>query len=130
MTLEVCGKNTLGNGPFSSSTFTVVSPPAPPAPTPLIHPTIAVVYKNGQFVVTGSKFSPNKNVTIRVVEGDSSTAYTDFIHSSDGSGDLNAPLTISCTSGLNLHFSATDLRPDPSDLTGDLWSNTVTLGCP
>ena len=131
VTLTVSGKNTTGTGPFSSSTFTVVGPPPTPKPTPAPAPSIAVVFKNGQFVVTGSKFLPKKGVTIRVVEGDSSTAYTDFSTTSDGSGNINAPLTISCVSGLNLHFSATDFRPPTTpDLTGDLWSNTVTIGCP
>lgn len=129
VTLTVFGKNNNGNGKPSSSTFTVISPPSPTPPKPLVHPTISVVYKNGQYIVTGSKFLPNKNVTIRVVEGDSTTAYTDFSQNSDGSGNLNAPLTISCVSGLHLHFSATDFRPDTSDFTGDLMSNTVTIGC-
>jgi hypothetical protein len=131
VTLMVRGENTHGNGPFSSSTFTVVGPPPTPKPTPPPAPSITVVFKNGQFIVTGSKFLPKKSVTIRVVEGDSSTAYTDFGETSDGSGNINASLTISCVSGLNLHFSATDFRPPTTpDFTGDLWSNTVTLKCP
>ena len=128
VTLTVFGKNNAGNGPSSSSTFTVISPPTTP-PTPVVKPSITVNYKSG-FVVTGSHFSPNKRVTIRVVDDGDPAHYLDYYQTSDSKGDFTTTLSITCNAGYNLHFSATDLRPDSTDLTGDLWSNTVTIACP
>jgi hypothetical protein len=128
VTLTVFGKNNAGNGPSSSSTFTVISPPTTP-PTPVVKPSITVDYKSG-FVVTGSHFSPNKRVTIRVVDDGDPAHYLDYYQTSDSKGDFTTTLSITCNAGYNLHFSATDLRPDSTDLTGDLWSNTVTIACP
>jgi hypothetical protein len=129
VTLTVWGQNKAGTGPASTSTFTVSLPPPPP---PQVRPSIAVTSSgSGQgsvFVVTGSGFSPNKDVRIRVV--DDVLNERDFHQSADGFGKLNARLGIPCNSGLGLHFSATDGRPDPSDLTGVLWSNTFTMPCP
>jgi hypothetical protein len=67
-------------------------------------------------------------VRIRVV--DDALNERDTHQSADGSGHLNARLPIPCNSGLGLHFSATDGRPDSSDLTGFLWSNTFNIPCP
>jgi hypothetical protein len=124
--------------------FTVTSaapqpPPRPPPrlPPPPVKPTISVSSSgSGQgsvFVVSGSGFSgvspnkPNKDVRIRVVDADFHEM--DFHQSADGSGNLNAKLGIPCSPG-GLHFSATDGRPDFSDLTGFLWSNTFNIPCP
>jgi hypothetical protein len=50
--------------------------------------------------------------------------------SSDENGRINLPWSPPCIPGSILHFSATDGRPNPGDLTGFLWSNTVTATCP
>jgi hypothetical protein len=128
---KVIPANEFGLGPFSSS-FTFHTEQATPPPPPPVKPTISVT-KSGSgegsvFVVAGSGFSPNADVRIRVV--DDTLAERDFHQSVDGSGKLNSTLGIPCVSGLGLHFSATDGRPDPSDLTGVLFSNTVTTSCP
>jgi hypothetical protein len=80
------------------------------------------------FVIEGSGFLPNKTVTVRVV--DDALATVTFPHSADESGKIAIRQSISCVSGLALHFSATDSRPNPSDLTGVLWSSTFTTICP
>lgn len=129
VTLTVWGQNRAGTGPASTSIFTVVSlPPAPPQVKPSIAVSSSGSGQESDFVVTGSGFSPNKDVRIRVVDDVGNEL--DFHQSADGSGNLNARLGIACNSGLELHFSATDGRPDPSDLTGFLWSNTFTVLCP
>ena len=128
--------NEFGQGP-SSPAFTFVTeaepaPPPPPPPPPPQHPVISVASSGtGQqsvFTVTGSGFSPNKDVRIRVV--DDALNERDFHQSADGSGKLNARLGMGCNSGGTLHFSATDGRADHSDLTGVLWSNTFNIPCP
>lgn len=130
VTFQVWGRNKAGDGPVSTSTFTVISPPPPPPPPP--PPVISVSSEgSGQgsiFVVTGSGFSPNKDVRIRVI--DDALNEEDFHQSADNLGHLNARLAIPCNAGAGLHFSATDGTPDPSDLTGLLWSNTFTTSCP
>jgi hypothetical protein len=107
-------------------------PHPPPVPLPVQKPSISVSSSgSGQgsvFVVSGHGFSPNTNVRIRVV--DNALSELDFYRSSDGQGNLSATLGIPCISGLGLHFSATDGRPDQTDLTGFLWSNTVNTSCP
>jgi hypothetical protein len=129
VSLRVRGRNRAGNGPFSTSTFTVSSHPPPPPPA---KPTISVTSSgSGQssvFVVSGSGFTPNHDVKIRVV--DDALYENDFHQSADVSGHLNARLGVPCNSGLGLHFSATDGRPDPRDLTGVLFSNTFNIPCP
>lgn len=107
-------------------------PGLPPRPELPVRPSIGVSSSgSGQgsvFVIAGSGFSPNHDVRIRVV--DDALNERDFHQSTDGLGRLNARLGIPCNSGLGLHFSATDGRPDPSDLTGFLWSNTFNIPCP
>lgn len=80
------------------------------------------------FVVTGSGFLPNHVVHVRVVDDALNTLF--FQQSSDGSGQFKLRQGIRCNTGGALHFSANDGRPDPHDLTGTLWSNTVTTSCP
>jgi hypothetical protein len=130
---SVIPANEFGQGP-SSTTFTFhtesSTPPQPPVPP--AKPTISVT-KSGSgggsvFVVDGFGFTPNADVRIRAV--DDTLAERDFHQSTDGAGRLDARLAIPCISGLPLHFSATDGRPDPSDVTGVLFSNTVTTSCP
>jgi hypothetical protein len=101
-------------------------------PPPSTKPSISVSSRGSgsgaQFTVTGSGFLANKIVTIRVV--DDALNMTSFQQSSDASCRISANLSYSCSSGHSLAFSANDGRPDPNDLTGILWSNTVTTPCP
>ncbi len=101
-----------------------VIPPTPP--TISVSSTGAGTGSN--FAVTGSGFLPNVNVRIRVV--DDAFHEHDFNQSTDAQGKLNARFSLPCNSGLTLHFSATDGRANPSDLTGVLFSNTFNLPCP
>jgi len=102
-------------------------PPPPPIP-----PTISVASSGSDqssvFMVSGSGFTPNHDVRIRVV--DDGFNELDFHQSTDSSGKLNARLGIPCNAGGTLHFSATDGRSDPSNDTGFLWSNTFNIPCP
>lgn len=80
------------------------------------------------FIIEGSGFLASKTVNIRVVD-DTLQSLT-FPHTADANGKINVRQSISCTSGLALHFSATDSRPNPGDMTGVLFSNTFTTTCP
>jgi hypothetical protein len=112
------------------------TPPQPtPTPTPLPQkPSISVSANqsggvaNGAFTVTGSGFLPNTTVNIRVVDDALTTLF--FNQSSSASGGLNFVTGKLCQLPGRLHFSANDGRTDHNDLTGTLWSNTVTMMCP
>lgn len=80
------------------------------------------------FIVTGTGFLPNRTVTVRVV--DDQLATLNFQQSADAGGKLVMRQSIPCLSGRRLHFSATDSRRDPDDLTGVKWSDTVHMSCP
>jgi hypothetical protein len=123
-------------------TASVPAPPPPPHP-PVVHPTINVVFSgsitNAQFHVTGKDFLPNRpdnsqGVQIRFVDANSLvTTRRDFTGSkADGTiddtikGDLSG-LTVNALGVATAAISATDGRPDPGDVTGFLWSNTVRI---
>jgi hypothetical protein len=103
----------------------------PAVPPPVTRPSIAVQGKgDGSFVVTGSGFLPNATLHIRVVDGPfgNSVFFTD---TSDPAGRLRGFMTGKiCQRPGQLFFSANDGRADATDLTGTLWSNTVTTSCP
>lgn len=103
---------------------------APPPPHPVVRPSIAVQGKgDGSFVVTGSGFLPNATVHIRIVDGPFGNSIL-FNDTSNLSGKLQGFMTGKiCQRPGQLFFSANDGRPDPADLTGTLWSNTVTTSC-
>jgi hypothetical protein len=125
--LTVAGVNKAGVGPSSESTFTVSGPPPPPPPTP---PTISVSSSGkgagSEFTVKGSGFQHNAVVTIRVV--DDQFNEKDFTQSATATGELNARFSLSCTSGLSLHFSATDNRLNQQGQP--IFSNIFTIPCP
>jgi hypothetical protein len=105
--------------------------PPPPPPPPPARPSIAVQGKgDGSFVVTGLGFSPNATIHIRIVDG----PFGDELFlsaTSDPAGKLQSFMTGKiCQRPGQLFFSANDGRADPTDLTGTLWSNTVTMSCP
>jgi hypothetical protein len=130
-TVKAWGQNEVGPGPAATSTFTVLADSAPtPTPPPATKPVITVTSSNsgGAFVVSGEGFSVVRDITIRVVDDQLVTAY--FHHNSDAAGKLNANIPLACRSGFALHFSATDGRSDPADVTGSLWSNTFSTNCP
>lgn len=107
------------------------NPPDHPIPVPLA-PEITVRTEgsgdSAVFIIDGVRFSSNTTVTVRVV--DDALAQRNFQKTSDSGGELHMRQGFTCISGLALHISATDGRPDRNDLTGVLWSNTVTLSCP
>lgn len=101
--------------------------PTKPPPTPT-KPNISVSNKgDGSFVVNGSGFLPNTTVHIRVV--DDALANIILDQSSTSQGTLNYTSGKLCQRPGRLYFSANDGRSNPSDLTGTLWSNTVTTTC-
>lgn len=126
VTLSVTGINKAGKGPASTSTFTVSSPPPPPRPQ--ISVSSSGSGQSSVFVVTGSRFLPSHVVNIRVVDDALNTL--NLQQSADGQGNLNARFGIPCTSRLGLHFSATDGRPDPTNVLNQLESNTFDIPCP
>lgn len=134
-TLKAWLQNKVGLGPVASSTFTVLSDSTGGGngggggvTKPVISVTSSNSGANSAFVVSGQGFSAGKDVTIRVVDDQLNTVY--FHQSSDAAGKLSASIPLACRSGFALHFSATDGRSDPSDLTGSLWSNTFSTTCP
>ncbi|TQF68289.1 hypothetical protein FK531_14370 [Rhodococcus spelaei] len=88
------------------------------------HPTIAADRTPPQLRVTGHGFLPRHGVTIRVLDPEDTTSYFQYV--ADGDGDLDARLPTTLPHG-TLQISATDDRPDPTDDTGRLWTNTDTL---
>ncbi len=104
------------------------SQPTPPPPPP-VKPSIAVQSNgDGSFVVRGSNFLPNTTVHIRVVDAALTTVW--FNQTSTPQGTIEYPTGKICQLPGQLSFSANDGRNDPQDLTGTLWSNTVTTTCP
>jgi hypothetical protein len=94
-------------------------------PGAFIAPVIAAA---GDTVITGTRFLPDRDVTVRVVYSvDGVTDYLAF--TTDVHGDLVAALPISPQSRV-LAVSASDHRPDPDGECGLLWSNTETIGGP
>lgn len=95
---------------------------------PLPPPTISVTSpKSRTFIVEGSKFLPGSQVAIRVAD-DKLNPNLYYNTTATASGSISATLPIPCDPG-KLLFSANDGRRDPKDLTGTLWSNTVSIYC-
>ena len=110
-------------------------PPPPPPPPVATRPSITVstegAGESAVFVVRGSAFVANAAVAIRAARiGDGQVFNVFFSTTATPSGQVEMRISIPCVSGLPLSFSANDARPDSSDLTGTLWSNTVTVPCP
>lgn len=147
-TWQVRAKNTSGVSGFASSSFTVK--PEPPPPPPVIDS-----YDRNTFTLKGKKFLPSHTVYVRLtVTGSITNSYGYTINdlrstfpllqfTSDSSGNLTAvidpknvlpPLYIDDILGYltggapgeKFSFSAHDERPNSSDITGILWSNTFT----
>jgi hypothetical protein len=129
VTLTVSGKNKAGRGPTSTSTFTVGPPPVqgPKLKKPHITVTYTPPPASAKFTIKGSDFTPNHVVHIRGVNSSDlqHPAFADT--TSDSSGAINFQAAIPCNQGTQLSFSANDERPDSSDLTGTLFSNTVAV---
>lgn len=126
------GVGSHGNAEASRSTTITAKPvpPQPQVPRPATKPTISVVddgpATSASFAVTGSNFVGNRSVHIRVVNN--FTLQNGFVTTtSDSSGRINHEINVPCESGVQLSFSANDGRDNPNDLTGTLWSNTVTV---
>lgn len=107
-----------------------VIPPPPPTP-PHISVSSSGSGASAVFTVTGSGFLAQSNVRIHIVRvADGQILQSDVNQSSDAQGKLNARIPLPCQTGLLFHFSATDGRANPSDLTGVLFSNTFDITCP
>jgi hypothetical protein len=106
------------------------APPPPPVP-PRIGVTTEGSGDSAVFVVAGSHFLPNRTVTVRFARiGDGQVHQVNVQNTSDGGGNFTLRQSIPCIRGLQISVSATDSRPSNEDLTGVLWSNTVTSACP
>jgi hypothetical protein len=94
----------------------------------LTKPTISVRFDRvgPTFTVSGTGFLPNHVVHIRVVNN-ASLVTVFFDAASDSSGRINHPITFEVAFPQRYSFSANDERRDSGDLTGTLWSNTVTI---
>jgi hypothetical protein len=108
-----------------------ISTPHPPlAGRPQIGVTQEGAGQNSIFVVSGSGFLPNKNVTIHataVTVGGIQQITNN--QSSTATGQIAVRWGLAVVHGTVASFSANDGRPDAGDLTGVLWSNTFTLTC-
>jgi hypothetical protein len=94
------------------------TPQAPSGDAPAITATVG-------YVVTGTGFLPDHNVTIRITRpGDGVTDYV--VYTTDANGRLSAALSWDPTAE-TLHISATDHRADSQGVDGLLWSNTHTI---
>jgi hypothetical protein len=103
------------------------TPPTPTPPTP-VKPTISVSRTTSDgFQVQGSGFKPSTVVHIRIVDDAFTNRWLDQSSTPDGQMTFTTPNL--CIFPGHLYFSANDGRPDPGDLTGTLWSNTVTTSC-
>jgi hypothetical protein len=77
------------------------------------------------YIVTGSGFLPDHNVTVRVTHiGDGVSDY--LTYSTDHAGHLFAALPPGVAARTS-RIAVTDHRPDPHGACGLLWSNTETL---
>src|SRR6185312_8180755 len=83
---------------------------------------------DGSFTVQGSGFLPGKPVRVQVT--DDALKQFNVETTADSGGKINVPTGKICQLPGNLHFQATDGRPNPNDLTDVLWSNNVTQTCP
>ncbi|PFW97699.1 hypothetical protein [Bacillus pseudomycoides] len=101
--------------------------PTPSGTTTTGRPIINAEQIRGNLKVTGSNFNPNANVRIRLIVGQiGNEANVSHQSKADKTLDTEFPVT-GVASGTRIWVSATDGRPDPSDLTGFLWSNTVPI---
>ena len=144
--------NRIGQtGPGAPTTLTqhleiMAAAPAPPTPTPTpasqpphISAAFSGTITNASFHVTGTGFLPNRpasnqGVAIRVVDANalvetrreftSSTSAGAIDHTIQG--DLSG-LTVNALRVATVAISATDGRPSSADVTGFMWSNTVSI---
>jgi hypothetical protein len=101
---------------------------SPPPTKPENAPTISVSSPQSKtFLVQGSGFKPGAQIAIRVAD-DALSPNLFYNTTATASGTISTTLSIPCGPG-RLHFSANDGRRNPSDRTGTLWSNTVTMSC-
>lgn len=130
--VEGADKETFGSRARQGWTTPVWVGSAPATPVAVTPPGISVTATGANatsvFTVTGNGFTPNSMVTIRVVDDLLNPLY--FKQAATKTGQLLLKQSIPCNGGYYLHFSATDGRPNPQDVTGSLWSNTFTILCP
>jgi hypothetical protein len=94
-------------------------------PVPTAPPSIAVNQESQKIKVNGSAFKPNNGIRIRLVVGMVGNE-TSVTTTSSANGGFTHHVSIAGVSpGTTMWVSATDGTPNPSDLTGVRWSNTV-----
>jgi hypothetical protein len=100
--------------------------PSEHAPAPQVRPPGPIISAScGYVLITGSRFLPNRSVTIRITYiGDDIVDY--LTYTSDADGGLSAPLPETAITETG-HIAVTDHRPDPDGDGGLLWSNTVIV---
>ncbi len=100
----------------------------PPAPPVNNSPAISLSQPStNNFTVSGSHFLGGRTVHLRVV--DDALTQRWFSTTANSAGNFSLGLPGLCVRPGNVHFSANDGRPNSSDVTGTLWSNTVTGSC-
>jgi hypothetical protein len=107
------------------------SPPPPQTTSPQLPglPHIDVTRENnGGFTVDGDHFTARQTVNIRIVDNALQQLWKHETARDNGTFRLVLPNL--CQLPGTLSFSANDGRPNKEDLTGTLWSNTVTISCP
>jgi hypothetical protein len=120
-------------GPTANGSFTTKAAPPPPPPPPTLtslkHGTTARHY-----LLKGINFLPSHAVHVRIAVLDMRDEYVNAQADgsqirSDATGSIDVEIALpnlDPTIQL-LYFSANDERPDSSDLTGTLWSNTLDI---
>ena len=100
--------------------------PSEHAPAPPVRPPGPMISAScGHVLITGSRFLPNRSVTIRITYiGDDIVDY--LTYTTDADGGLSAPLPETAVTEIG-HIAVTDHRPDPAGDGGLLWSNTVVV---
>jgi hypothetical protein len=135
-------------GPGGSTTLTkraniTARRPAEPPPPTTEPPTIEVEFsgsiQKAKFHVTGSKFlknrpANNQGIAVRFVDANAGIETRREFAKSSGEGKIDhviegdlTGLTRNALGTATAAISATDGRPNPKDITGFLWSNTVRI---
>lgn len=98
------------------------------SPPPALSKPIISVNPTGQgFRVTGSGFTPNATVYVRLVDNNLKNVWRQGSSNLQGSASIDTGAV--CEHPGPVAVSANDGRSDPN-VTGTLWSNTVISSCP
>jgi len=150
-TVQVRAKNSTATTGWASSPFTTTAPPPPPKPTLTSYDRNTLVVKGKDFLPNHSvavRITAHGTIPDGYggTKGDLRDNYLHMVQlTSDGSGNISGvadpktqldPITIDAYNGTlyygvypgeQVTFTATDGRHDATDLTGNLWSNALTI---